>query len=410
MKTSIRINSKKNNFVLLILFSNLCTYLNYLLDWPFVRLANQRVQGFIDLNAVLRSIECAKFADPSTSLDSLYLTCNYIYGSPLLIFGQYFGFSSLYTSYYVWILLIISSSLIGAMIYLSIKNFKRALLSVGFIICSPAISFLFERANIDIIIFISVIFSAWLYSKKLFFLSISIILGLTLLKFYTLFLLIILTFLHLSKKNFFLLIPITTFTTLSVFVDLERIEKIPASGRAQFGTGVFSWYFDEMGFYIEKSIWILIGIGITSILTYMFTKSSQYQVLSLSSRLAFKSASASEVALGWSSIIFLSCFLIGFNYDYRLIFLAFGGFLIFRINNSTKKNAWELIYLISLWGSIGIGLTFPVTVNNTQIFFVILQFLGDVATLLIASYLLAYFIRVPNIPSLKAYLKFPLAK
>ncbi len=75
-------NRNKKHFIVLISFSNALTYLNHLLDWPLVRLASQRVPNFIDLKAVLLSIECAKSADPSRSLDSIYLTCNYIYGSP----------------------------------------------------------------------------------------------------------------------------------------------------------------------------------------------------------------------------------------------------------------------------------------------------------------------------------------
>lgn len=392
------------------MFSNLLTYLNYLWDWPLVKLANQRAPHFVDLKVTLESIECAKSADPSSSLEALYLTCNYIYGSPLLVFGKYLSLPSLNTTFYAWVLLILSSSLIGAITYLSINNFKKALIVVSLIICSPAISLLFERANIDTIIFILVILSAWLYARKRFFLSITIIFGVTLLKFYTLFLLLILVFLYINKKNYYILIPITTITVLSVFLDLARIGKIPAGGRAQFGTGVFSWYFDVIGFYLDKAIWILIGVGITFTFTYLFTKTSNDYNSALSSKFNFRSSSASEVALGWSSLIFLSCFLVGFNYDYRLVFLAFGGFLILRFNSSTKKYLWATIYCISLWGSIGLGLTFPVSSHSTQIIFALIQFFGDVSTLLIASYLLAYFLQSINVSSLKTYFKSQLAR
>ena len=405
MKTANFVDNNKKHLVALILFSNLVTYLNYLLDWPIVKLANLRAPSFIDLKAVLESIECAKSADPSISLNSLYLTCNYIYGSPLLIVGKHLSFSSLNTSFYAWGLLIFSSSLIGMIIHLSINNFKRALIAASLIMCSPAISLLFERANIDAFIFLLVTLSAWLHAKKQFFLSISIILGLTLVKFYTLFLFIIIVLFHISKKNYFVLIPISTITVLSVVLDLERIGKIPVGGRAQFGTGVFSWYFDEIGFYIDKTLWILIGIGVTFSFTYLFTKASNGYVPVFSSKFNFWSSSASEVALGWSSIVFLSCFLVGFNYDYRLVFLAFGGFLIYRVNNSTKKYLWEIIYLISLWGSIGIRFTFTGSSQTNRIITAFVQFLGDFSALLIASFFLAYFSRSLKDSLLKSYFK-----
>ena len=410
MKLISHTNRNIKNVIAFILYSNALTYFNYLLDWPLVRLANLRVPNFIDLKAVLLSIECAKSADSSSSLDSIYLTCNYIYGSPLLFFGKYLGLNSLHTSFYAWLLLEISSSLIGVFTYLSITNFKKSLAVVSLIICSPALSLLFERANIDVMIFILVILSAWLYTRKQFVISIAIIFIVTLLKFYTLFLLLILIYFHISKKNYYVLIPITAITALNVIFDLVRIEKVPAGGRAQFGTGVFSWYFDEVGIHIDKAIWILIGIGTTFTFTYLLTKVPQDYVPILSSKFDFRSTKVLEIALGWSLVIFLSCFLVGFNYDYRLVFLAFGGLLIFQANNSTKKFLWGIIYFIALWGSIGIGLTFDGLNYKTQIVFALFQLIGDISTLLLASYLLAYFLRSVNFSFVKTLFKSLLMK
>lgn len=405
MKTHNLLYKNKYHLIALILFSNLITYLNYLLDWPLVKQANLRVPSFIDLNAVVESIECAKSANPNSSLNSLFLTCNYIYGSPLLIIGKHLSFTSSNTSFYAWVLMIFSNSLIAAIIHLSINNFKKALIAVALIISSPVISLLFERANIDSLIFLLVILSAYLHAKKQFLLSTLIILAVTLVKFYTLFLFIILALFHMSKKNYFVLIPISVITTLSVVLDLERIKKIPVAGRAQFGTGVFSWYFDEIGFYTDKIIWIIFGVGVTFIFAYLFIKVSHNYVPVFSSKFSFRSTSASEVALAWSSLVFLSCFLVGFNYDYRLVFLVFGGFLIYRVNYSTRKYLWEIIYLISLWGTIGIRFTFSGSPQANRIITAFVQFLGDVSVLLIASYFLAYFLRSLQPLSPKAYFR-----
>lgn len=406
MSTMSVIYSNKKRLAVLILFSNLLTYLNYFLDWPLVRLANLRVPNFIDLKATLESIECAKSADSGLSLDTIYLTCNYVYGYPLIFLGKYLSFPFLNTASYAWILLIFSSTLIAAIANLSINNFKKVLVVVSLIICSPAVSLLFERANIDTVIFILVILSAWLYARKQILFSIIIISFVTLLKFYTLFLLFIIVFLHANKKNRYVFIPITAMTALSVVLDLVRIGKrIPASGSAQFGAGVFSRYFNEIGFYIDKSVWVLIGISVTCSITYLILKYSHHNALSLSSGFNFKSSSVSEVALGWASIVFVSCFLIGFNYDYRLVFLSFAGFLILRFNYSTKKYVWATIYLTSLWGSIGIGETLDGFSYVYQIVFTLFQLVGDISTLLLTSYLLAYFLRSLNISTLKDYLK-----
>jgi hypothetical protein len=204
--------------------------------------------------------------------------------------------------------------------------------------------------------------------------------------------------------------PITAITTAIVILDLARIEEVPAGGRAQFGTGVFSWYFNEIGFHIDKAIWILIGIGITLSVTYLLTKVPQDYVPALSSKFNFSSSRGSEIAFGWSSLIFLSCYLVGFNYDYRLIFLVFGGFLIFQANNSTKKFLWETIYFLAFWGSIGIGLTFEGVNDKTQIVFALFQLIGDISTLVLASYLLAYFLKSVDFSSARINFKTLIAK
>lgn len=393
MRKISQIFSARKKIVIVILFSNLVTVLNFLLDWPLVKIANQRASDFVDLKLVFDSIECAKLADSNISLNSLYLTCNYIYGSPLILFGKFLNLNLVNASIMAWLLIVTSCSILGAIVGVYTSNTSKAMIFTFLVNCSPSISLLFERANLDALIFILVIVSAWLYSKNLLYFSFTLIFVVTLFKFYTLPLLLIISFLHTNKRNFFVLIPLVLGTTINVFADLARIKKLPAGGQAQFGTGVFSWYFDSIGIYVHKALWIIMGVILTLITTFLLMQFSKNFISVPAIKSSFQSLSASEVALSWSSVVFLSCFLFGFNYDYRLVFFAFGGFLLLRLETSPRNSfVLHLLFFLSIWGTIHIGFSFDDSFP-LKMFFASIQLIGDISTLIFASCLLAYFLK-----------------
>jgi hypothetical protein len=89
---------------------------------------------------------------------------------------------------------------------------------------------------------------------------------------------------------------------------------------------------------------------------------------------------------------------------------VFGGILIFQANDSTKNCIWETIYFLSLWGSSGSGLTFEGVNYKTQIVFALFQLIGDISTLVLASYLLAYFLKSVDFSSARINFKTLIAK
>ena len=381
----------KLNLLVLIFVANILTLINFLLDWPLVRLANQQATNFIDLDLVLRSLDCALHADPNNSLSLLYSKCNYIYGSPLLILGKSINFGFFDLNFLAWIFIIMANTLLATVIFFTAKNQNYALIFVFSIISSPPISLLFERANIDALIFILVIFSALLHSKNLKLLSLIILILTTLIKFYTLPLLLLILFLYLSKKNYIFLIPVAVIITVNVIFDLARIKKVPASGLAQFGSAVFSWYFDQLGLHFHKGIWVIFGFFATLGTAYFLLKKPERFAPGLLIKFQIRNTSSIDMILIWTSLIFLTCYLFGFNYDYRLIFLASGGILILKFIGNGESKTWKILFILTFWGSTGIGVTIKEFVGWRHNIFVIFQLFGDLATLLWASYLLAFF-------------------
>lgn len=381
----------KLNLLVLIFVANLLTLINFLLDWPLVRLANQQATNFIDLDLVLRSLDCALHADPNNSLSLLYSRCNYIYGSPLLILGKSINFGFFDLNFLAWIFIIMANTLLAIVIFFTAKNQNHALIFVISIISSPPISLLFERANIDALIFILVIFSALLHSKNLKLLSLIILILTTLIKFYTLPLLLLILFLYLSKKNYIFLIPVAVIITMNVIFDLVRIKKVPTSGLAQFGSAVFSWYFDQLGLHFHKGIWVIFGFFATLGTAYFLLKNPERFAPELSTKFQIRNTSSIDMILIWTSLIFVTCYLFGFNYDYRLIFLASGGMLILKFIGNGGSKTWKFLFILTFWGSTGIGVTIKEFVGWQQNIFVIFQLFGDLATMLWASYLLAFF-------------------
>lgn len=378
--------------LLVVLFANLLVLINYFFDWPLVKFAKLRPQSdFIDLSAVLKSIECMQIQNQNIPLDIAYKNCNYLYGSKLISAGSYFNLNSSNTNIFAWVLLVLTCSMLGLLLN-STSLKPKEVMFLALVLTSPAISLLFERANIDTLVFILISLAAWLYATKWKFCSFIILSISALIKFYTLPLLLLIILVNLNKRNFFVLFFIGISTSIIVVTDLTRIEKIPSYGFAQFGASVFSWYFDLLGLQINKLLWLIFGVLITVSLAICLGKIPRNFVPALDKKHNFIHSTATETIQIWFSLIFLFCFLSGYNYDYRLIFLAGGGPVLLRVGTSGKAaKFWIIIFALTLWCSIGIGVTHNGSADLVSYLFLLIQLFGDIATLLWASYLLAFF-------------------
>lgn len=361
-------------FTLFYLFYKLNSYLKY----PFLRVGDAWFdRKFDDTYQVLKSAECY-----ATIGRSIYdqVTCSYLYGSPLLDVINFFGISPMNVNFVGELLAyinIIIFTLFSVQAYYKF-GMKRMLLCV-LIFISPPFHYLIERGNFDTLVILFLLVSCVLISRGKLILG-SISLGIaSLIKFYTLpVLLIYLVYLKFSKSQhmkFHLAIGIIT--GLIVFRDYLHIRGIIGSGTGGYG-GTFglksiALYANHLSTYFNTTLVFLVTILIFTLVIFVLLFK-----FSLSNPRFHAPDSFSYVVQVVFGLQIVICYIITINNDYRLSIL--GIFLSALLTRSPMNSGLERNIII--FGLIAMWLSYPSW---------ILQVLGDI-TLVIAIILIVNFI------------------
>jgi hypothetical protein len=232
---------------------------------------------------------------------------------------------------------------------------QKVLVTAAFF--SPGTYLLFERGNLDLVIVLLFVIAAVLLGRGAFFPAFFVLVFATLLKFYALPLVIIVSLFSKTLKQRVFTTALTLFTFALVFVDYSRTQILPVYGPVQFGYPVLEHYFEWLGLSV-RPIPSFIGF---------FAPLFVWALLILVERRAGKGSQAmlrqsvtniqSDYAFLFTAIAFSAMFFVGLSFDYRLIFLAIAGIaLILKSTFSRKlKAALWVSLMIALWGSGAIG-------------------------------------------------------
>jgi hypothetical protein len=266
---------------------------------------------------------------------------------------------------------------------------QKALVSLAFF--SPGTYLLFERGNLDLVIFLLIVLAAALLGKGGFLSGFFVIIFATLLKFYTLPLVLLVALLSKNSRERFVTTVFTLLTFTWVLIDFNRGPGLPEYGTVQFGYPVLGHYFEWLnisvqplptliGFFAPWLVWVLLvllerraGKGFQTTLTQSISNLQN------------------DYAFLLTAVAFCAMFFVGLSFDYRLIFLALAGVgLILKSSFSRKIKValWGSLF-IALWGSGAIGGKFmfipesikPVLVGGFQL-------AGDLAVFLWVGMLL----------------------
>jgi hypothetical protein len=266
---------------------------------------------------------------------------------------------------------------------------QKALVSLAFF--SPGTYLLFERGNLDLVIFLLIVLAAALLGKGGFLSGFFVIIFATLLKFYTLPLVLLVALLSKNSRERFITTVFTLLTFTWVLIDFNRGPGLPEYGTVQFGYPVLGHYFEWLnisvqplptliGFLAPWLVWVLLvllerraGKGFQTTLTQSISNLQN------------------DYAFLLTAVAFCAMFFVGLSFDYRLIFLALAGVgLILKSSFSRiiKVALWGSLF-IALWGSGAIGGKFmfipeaikPVLVGGFQL-------AGDLAVFLWVGILL----------------------
>ncbi len=398
----MKLNNKYSSYIFYTTIFLSLTILNYISNWWVFRVSGSKdvkireTSIFPDLQAILSFIPCYKEIGNSVYLFDEISPCHkgYIYGSPLLFFLEKFKLEALPITFlgtFITISFCLGLGFLASKV--SIKQNKYALFIV-FILFSPGILLLIERANFDILIFLMLLVGTQLFSKKLEISGILVIAISAVIKFYTLPVLIFLLFITTQKSTKIVGFFIVLIVIPKVFLDITSITNpgFPSNWYISFGVDSFGLYLNLFLEQINQNKFILNSLEV-KILGYMtlfvalilFFKFYKMRMSNCSGFLKISSDFAElnflKITFWIFGVTFISCYLAGMSYDYRLTFLAAAGlsFIALAKYQEIKINGLTWIFSIALWCS---GSFLP---STSLLLSGIIQLIGDIAIFILSA-------------------------
>ena len=400
-----KLDFKKQNITVLyfsLIFLTL-TFLNYLSDWWVFRVSGssevkiRESSDFADLMWIKSFVACYRKVGDSLYLYDENVPCHlgYFYGSTLIKFFEMIKLDSVSI---VWlgrvltILFCIGLGIIASKITTDKGSHK---LFIVFLLFSPGIWLLLERANLDILIFLLLLIGNQLFSKGYEISGMLLIALSALFKFYTLPVLLVL--IVITKKRITRIVG--TLVTLLVFpkvlLDITSITNpgFPSTWYISFGIESIGLYINLFLEHVNQNRFILNGLEVkllgyvTLILAViLFSKFGRIQIKSISRALEISPDFAAWSFLRNAFWIFgttsISCYLAGMSYDYRLSFLAVTGLSLVALarNKKISINGLPFLLIVATWCS---GSFLP---STSLVLSGLIQLTGDIAFFILSIF------------------------
>lgn len=308
----------------------------------------------------------------------------YMYGSLILRLVEVFGLNNQQV-YIIGLLFFIGFSIIFSSLTISSHNPILSLMAGSIIIFSPPVELILQRANIDALIFILVYVSSELILRHKFGWALFLLSICSLMKFYTLPLLIAISLLYTVKQKkrirsqFYLL-----FVLLICVIDINNVGYFPGDAQNFFGAPIFGEYLQYLiyGPNTHSNLFIsgLLGILLYWIFCYFFYRISLILPIYPSMSNVFLNRKA-LILFSMNFLVFASCYLAGLNIDYRLVFIAVPILAFFNLK--IEKSSWLKFPLLF------VAFLVLYTSYNTYIF----QPIGDFFILLLIAYFTVFFLK-----------------
>lgn len=367
-----------SNYIYVFLISIINFFLNLINNWPILRWGGiKNANDFSDLEWILSSAECAARQNASF-FENLNLICNYGYGTTLIKFINIFNLDTDQT-----IPLGISLAIFVTLLLLFLFNIIQSKprwvdqLWLIIVINSPPILLLFERGNLDSLIFIFVSLALLTVSKNSTAATFLVILA-TLSKFYTLFMMIYFLTLRKSKQVYFSYLKLITALFVLSIVTLDSFSiargvDFPQPLSPAFGSSTIFLAIDR-NTYLEFSRYQLALFGLILYLVIYACFLLFFSFYPIIHKAFIKQYNFDQklniIFMSYSSILLFSYFST-MNFDYRLIFMIPTLYIIFV--HSTKVIYQSIIFLLSIaifWFSFGMSIFYQIAVGDTAIFIV----------------------------------------
>jgi hypothetical protein len=373
--------------VKIVILANLFYMTQLYLNWPFIHLAGFRgFSRYIDLNSILKSADCFQENKLGIYSDISMSQCDgYMYGRELIFFIQNLELTPAATSILGTSLTLLAMVLISWLVLIA----KSSNWLATIVIFTPGLSLLLERGNFDVVVFILVTLAAIALNNNLNILTYSLLVASALLKFYTLPLLFLAVVLMKMRNAFkYGLMVCSLFISYDLFKQIGNLPKLPGTWFISFGSGVFGEYINLILRLFDSDV-VIRGIGINIIGIFVvagsflfYAKKASKLIKPLDGSIDQQDKNLSVISL-FSFIVFLSCYLTGISYDYRMIFYSIS-LLGFSQIWTISQPKLKVMLILSLVCTI----YFPPSLINLRVIF---QVIGDVSMLIIVPVLTHYY-------------------
>lgn len=369
----LRAKRLKESWVVVFLGSALFYLVMMITLWTPLRFWNFSTgQGFADLRQLFIWSECFQ-ANPTANYYASPECTGYIYGSTLMRLIKFFKLGTTSTGFVASISLLLLCGLIS---WLWVFRRPTNPLIQIFTLFSPPLFLLAERANIDILVAILILFAALLIQGRFYYLGIVLLSIATVVKFYPLPILALsLLYARNLRQRLFGVIALVISTTLT-FSDLMSIkESFPSYYSFMFGMSVWARYLRIIAFDFpggENLFSTLVGlpIGLAFLLAVMLILRKR-KILESTFKENFNGA-----PFMFFTTAHVSCFYLGMSFDYRMIFLICSVYTYLNITDTERSSIEEPLLQIGLLLSLWLSFAAPG-----------LEPLGDLAIQLLTTFL-----------------------
>jgi hypothetical protein len=378
------LNNKKSlgsSFWTLPLLLNFIVALNAFLNWPIVKLSGiKQAFDYGDLRIILRAADCYPDYGAEIYLETTG-SCVYNYGQPLIWTIRTLHLDESHTDILGIFLFLLTTTCFSFLMRMVLGAMSvKQIVFICLLFCSPPVMLLFERGNIDSLIFSFLCVAIIASHKKRFTIQYLFIALTSLYKFYTL---PVLYFLLIQTKGYPKIKQLTFLVTtilisLMVFHDVRSTLNgfsIPnpmfyAYGSSKVGFGIGAIF----GIEVSKIGELIIGLLVTFTLL-VFARLLSRKVEKFPTFVATLSAKQRNTVILLSQVFLITWFS-GMNYIYRLV-LVIPVFIILTLKTSGIFKTKYFLVLTAIWLS-------P--------WFRGLELIGDFSLIVLSTYLTGFLI------------------
>ncbi len=316
--------------------------------------------NFLDSWQVLKYSECFQIIGLRIYGNDVDSCSNYLYGRSLVFLLESLNLGISLTKVFGYIFLFLLALTISAVYKVETK---RDFIVLSLVVCSPPVLLLADRGNFDILIIFLLLLSSRSFKSHHDMLALVLIFVCSIFKFYSIPLLLVFVCVGRSSKIKMFAGTLFMIASYMAAIDIAITKaEYPHGASGQFGMNVWGEYLNTYNLTTGSNIrnYILCTI-IFSIIAFFGKPFLIFLLPSSRQNFEFNGFIRDFTSPGsLYMLVFISCYLVGMNFDYRLVVFLLA--ILYEMKNSREasRNFLTVVLLSIIWISFPSGGLQPV--------------------------------------------------